>query len=83
MQRAEYGVTGQRSLHRNFGRFDVSNFADQNLIRILPQDRSQRQRERHSDSMINRNLNNAIDVVLDRIFGRDQFVFDLIELAER
>ena len=42
VQRAEHGVTGQRSLDGDLGGFEVANFADQDLVRVLSQDGSQR-----------------------------------------
>ena len=83
VQGAEHQVTGQRSLHGNLRRFQIANLADQNGVRILPQDRSQARGKRNTDVMIDRNLHNAIDVILNGILGRNQFVFNRIQFTER
>ena len=49
VQRAEHHVPGQRRLDGDFGRFQVADFADQDLVRVLPQDRPQALGERVAD----------------------------------
>ena len=78
MQSAENRVPGQRRLNGDFSRFKVTNFADQNLVRILPQNRSQRRSKRHPNLVVNRNLHDPVNVILNRVFGGDQLVFDAV-----
>ena len=49
---------------------------------ILPQDGPQAGGEGDADVVIDRNLNDAVDVVLDRVFGGDQLVLDDVQLAQ-
>ena len=81
VQRAEHHMTGQRRLYRDLGRFDVANLAHQDPVRILPQDGPQALGERVADRGVDRHLHDAVDVVLDRVFGRDQLVLDVIQFA--
>ena len=39
--------------------------------------------ERVADRGVDRHLDDAVDVVLDRVLGRDQLVFDVVQLVER
>ena len=71
MQRTEYKVTSQRCLDGGFSRFVVSNFADQNDVRVMTKDGSQTSGERQTDSTVNLNLADAVELVFDRIFNRD------------
>ena len=81
VQCAEYHVAGQRRLHGNLGRLQVADFAHQDFIRILTQDRPQALGERVADRLIDRHLHDAVDVVLDRILGGDYLVFDDVQLV--
>ncbi len=74
VQRAEHRVPGQRGLDGDFGRFQVADLADQDLVGILPQNGPQALGERVADRGVDRHLHDAVDVVLDRVFGRDQLV---------
>ena len=82
VQRAEHHVAGQRRLHGDLGRFQVADLADQDLVRVLPQDGTQGRGERQADLVIDRALDDAVDVVLDRVFGGDDLVGDLVQLVE-
>ena len=55
---------------------------DQNLVGILPQDAAQAVGERVADLRVDRDLHDPFHVVLDRIFRRDQLVFDRVELIQ-
>ena len=83
VQRAEYQVAGQGRLHRDLRRFQIANLAHEDLVRVLPQDRAQRRREREADLVVDRHLHDAVDVVLDRVLGGDDLFGNLIELVER
>ena len=83
VQRAEHQVAGQRRLNRDLGGFQVADFADQDRIGVLPQDRAQATGKGHTDVIIDRNLDDAVDVVLDRVFGGNQLVRDLVQLGQR
>ena len=83
VQRAEHHVPGQRRLHGDFGRLQVADLADQDLVRVLPQDRPQALGERVADRRVDGHLHDAVDVVLDRVLGGDQLVLDRVQLVQR
>ena len=65
-------MTGQRCLDRDLGRLEVSDFSDQDDVRILPQKRSKRCRERQPDRLANLHLVHTGQVDLDRVLrGHD------------
>ena len=69
VQRREYQVSGQRSLHRDLGGFQVTNFADQDDIRVLSQEASQGTSKGQAHVGPNLDLDEPVDVILDRILG--------------
>ncbi len=75
MERAEDQVAGQGSLNRGTRGFLVANFADHDDVRILPQQSSQRLRERHADFRLHLKLIDQRQVILNRIFNRADIVF--------
>ena len=71
VQRAEHHVPGQRRLDRHLGRFQVADFADQDHVRVVPQDRPQGAGERQADLRVRLDLADAGLMVLDRVLDRD------------
>ena len=82
MQRAEYQVPGKGGLDGNFSRLNISDLTDENHVGVLPQDSSKARSERNADAVIDRDLHNAVDVVLHRIFRRNQLVLNVVHLGE-
>ena len=82
VQRAEDHVPGERRLHGDLGRFQVADLADQDHVRVLPQDGPQAGGEGDVDVGVDRALDDAVDVVLDRVFGGDDLVGDVVQLVE-
>ena len=70
-------------MHGDFGGLVVADFSDENDVRVVPQDRSQSGGERDADVGVDRDLDDAVDVVFDRIFGRDDLGFDVVEFIQR
>ena len=73
----------ERSLNGDARGLEVANFADQNHVRILTQNRTQGQRESQVDFVVDRALDDAVDFVLDGIFGGDDLGVDVVEFGER
>ena len=69
VQRAEHHVPGQGGLHGDLGGLQVADFAHQDHVRVLPQDGTQGRGERDADFGIDRHLDDAVDVVLDRVLA--------------
>ena len=82
VQRAEHHVPGQGGLDGDLGGFQVADLADQDLVGVLPQDGPQGRGERHADFGVDRHLDEAVDVVLDRVLGGDDLLGDVVELVE-
>ena len=74
VQGAEDQVAGQSGLNRDFGGLQIADLAHQNRVGVLTQNRSQTTGKRDADVRVDWNLNDAVDVVLDRILGGDQLV---------
>ena len=71
VQRAEHQVAGERRLDGDLGRFQVAHFADQDHVRVVPQDAPQGGGERQADLGVHLDLADARLLVLDRVFDRD------------
>ena len=82
MQCAEHQVTGKRSLHGDLGSFLIADFTDQNRVRVLSQHRSQNAPECQLDVGLDLTLNDAVDVVFDRILGGNQLAARIVQLAQ-
>ena len=57
------------ALTRDFGGFEVADLADHDDVGVLPQERAQGHREVQADLVVHLHLVDAVQVVLDRIFG--------------
>ena len=71
----EHQVAGQRGLDGDLRGFGVADFADHDLVGIVAQNRTQAARERQALLLVDRNLRDAANLVLDRIFDGDDLVF--------
>src|SRR5690606_11778159 len=67
----QHQVAGERGLHRDLGCLAVTYLADHYHVRVLAQDRTQAARESHVDLAVDLRLANALQVILDRIFDRE------------
>ena len=82
VQGTEHHVAGERCLYGDFRRLEIADFTDQDFVGILPQYRPQALRESVADRRVDGHLNDAVDVVLDRIFGGNQLVFYQIQFVQ-
>src|SRR5947209_16544015 len=64
----EHQVPGQGRLNRDLRRLFVANFTDHDLVRIVAQNRTQPAREGQTFFLVDRNLRNAVQLILDRVF---------------
>ena len=72
MERGQHQVSGKGSFDSDLSGFEVSDFADQNDVRILPQERPEGSREVQSDLFLHLHLVDALQLEFDRIFrGHD------------
>ena len=82
VQRAEHHVPRQGALDGDLGCLVVADLAHQDDVGVVPEDRPQHRRERHVDFRIHRDLDQPVDLVLHRVFGRDHLGGDLVHLVQ-
>src|ERR1039458_630251 len=83
MQRGENKVAGERRLHRDLCGFGVTDFADENHVRVVAQNRAQPAREGQPGFFIDLDLVDAFELIFHRVFHRDDFSDGVIDLVER
>ena len=84
VQGAEHEVAGERRLDGVLGCFEVADFAHQDHVGVVAEDRAEAGREGQSDLGVNLNLVDSIELVFDRVLGRDDlrvFALDLVQGA--
>ncbi len=72
-----------RGLDRDFGGFQVADFADHDDVRILAQERAQRRGERHAALDVLLHLVDAGQADFDRVFGGGNVARLIVEDAQR
>ena len=63
-------------------RLRIANFADHDFVGVVTQDRPQTASEGQSLFLVHRNLRDASNLVLDRIFNGDDLVFVSLDLID-
>src|SRR6202000_2451573 len=61
----------------------VTDFADEDLVRVVAEDAAQAAREGEALLLVDRDLRDAANLVLDRIFDGDDLVLFGLDLVER
>src|ERR1700674_585260 len=79
----ENQVTGERGLNRDLRRLRVADFPNHDLVGIVTQDGAQSASEGQTFFLIDRDLGDATNLVFDRVFNGDDFVFVGLDLADR
>ena len=82
MQGREYQVARQRSLDGNLGGFLVANFADENDVGIVAQNRAQPARKGQASFFGDLDLVDAAQLIFDRILDSDDFSHRIVDLVE-
>src|SRR6266849_622035 len=83
VQGREHKVTRQRSLDGDFSRFEISNFAHEDDVRILPQERTQGSGKVQSDLLLHLHLVDPGQLKFDRILRRHDVGVRLIQPRNR
>src|SRR5579859_1416350 len=83
VHRGEHQVAGKRGLDRDLRRLGVADFTQNDLVRIVAQDGPQSAGEGEAFFLIDRNLRNAVYLVFDRVFDRNDLVFVSLDLVQR
>ncbi|VTR67515.1 hypothetical protein DESC_610098 [Desulfosarcina cetonica] len=82
MKCGQHLVAGQRGLHGHFGRKGITDFADDDDIRVLAHDMPQGILVGQVDFGIDGTLTDAVDDILDRILGGDDAGFHGVEVID-
>ena len=82
MQRGENKVAGERSLNGDLRRLKVARLADKNAVGVLAKEGAEATGEVETDAFVDRDLDDAVDVVFDRVLGREQFCVRFVDLAQ-
>ncbi|MNS42160.1 hypothetical protein D3C72_745330 [compost metagenome] len=83
VERREHQVPGHGRLEGDVEGLLVANLADENHVRVQSQHAAQGRGEGQSDFGCHLNLADAVDGVLDGVFGREDVALGLVELVER
>ena len=83
VQRGEHEVTGECGLHGDACGLHVADLADEDGVRVLPQNRLEAGRERDASGLVDLDLVDGREGVLDRILDRHDVAFRAVDLAER
>ena len=78
----KHQVPGQGGVDGDLRRLVVADFAHQNLVRVVAQDRPQPARKGKPLLLVHRNLRNAANLVLHRILDGDDLVFVALDLIQ-
>src|ERR1700733_3426990 len=76
-------MAGERGVDGDLGSFVVADFADQDLVRVVTQDRAQAAGKREALFLVHRNLGDPADLVFDRVLDGDDLVFVALDFVER
>src|SRR3990172_22743 len=82
LRRIERGPR-RRRLNGDLRGLGVADLADHDLVRVVAQDGAEAAREREPLLLVDRNLRDPAELVLDRVFDRDDLVFDRLDLGQR
>ena len=80
---SENQVAGQRGVDGDLRCLRVADLAHHDLVRIVAQDGAQAAGERQPLLFVDRNLGDAANLILDRIFDGDDLVFVGLDLVQR
>ena len=83
MKGGKHQVARQSSLDADGRGFLVAHFPDHDPVGILAKEGPEHPREIKADGFVDRDLDNAVDVILDGILGGEELGIDGIDPAQR
>src|SRR3977135_709839 len=83
MHRGEHQVPGERRLDGDLRRLRIADLAHHDLVRVVPQNRAQPACEGEALLLVHGYLQHPRQLVLDRVFDRDDLVASGLSLGER
>ena len=82
-KRRKHEVAGQRRLHGDLGRLLVADFADENDVGIVTQNRTQAAGKGQARFFRNLDLVDALELIFDGVFDGDDFAQGIIDFIQR
>jgi len=82
VQCAENKMPGQTGVRGDARSLKVANFADHDDVRRLAQDRAQSRGKGHADFRIHWHLVDAVHLIFNRLFHRDDLAVRLVDVME-
>src|SRR6202011_1355939 len=82
VDRGEDQVAGQRGVDGDLGGFLVADFAHHDFVGVMTQDGPKTAGEGETLLFVYRDLGDALDLVLHRVFDGDDLVFVVLDLTE-
>ncbi len=76
-------MAGESGVDGDLSGFGVADFADQNLVGVMAQDRTQTAGEGEAFLFVDGDLSDAADLVFDRVFDGDDLVFVALDFVQR
>ena len=76
-------MSGEGCLHGNLRRLQVTNLTNHDFVGILAKESTQCAGEIKTYLVIHRNLHNAVDFVLNRVFCSENLGFDFVYFTKR
>src|SRR6185437_12757606 len=83
VQRGKHQVSSERGLDGDFRGFEIANLADEDYVGVLAQKGAERSRKVQPDRFLHLHLVNAMQLELDRIFGRHDVGIGFVEQRNR
>ena len=75
-------MAGKGRLNGDLSRFNITDFTHQDAVRVLPQNCPQSGGKCDTKISVNRHLHDALNVILDRVFGGDDLVVGFVEFGQ-
>src|SRR5262249_23920465 len=82
VNRREHQMPRKRRLNRDLSRFRIANLTHHDLVRVVPEDRSQTTGKGQALFLVDRDLRNPSELILDGILDRDDLVLDRFDFRQ-
>ena len=82
VQGGEDEMASERRLDGDLRRLEIAGLANHDAVRVLSENARKDARKSKANSFVNRHLNDAFEIVLNRFFRRQQFGIDRVDLPK-
>jgi hypothetical protein len=76
-------MPGECRINGDLRSFLITDFADHDFVWIMAQDRTKAASKRQAFFLVYRDLRDAGELIFDRVFNRDDFVFVALDFIDR